>query len=735
MKFGKFELDPIHYQLRRDGQVLKLERIPMELLVLLVERNGQIVSRDEIVARLWGKDVYLDTEHGINTAVRKIRRVLEDDSEQPKFVQTVTGKGYRFAAQSVSTTGSEYAPPKVAGAEARNDPTNSNRNRPSSIASGESLSFPVNAGSQDSFLVAVPPTRPWFKPTFMRSALVLLVAVVSVLAMYKAWSWLTKTPPPETVNTVPFTSDPGSETGPTFSPDGQQIAFTGNETHLWGRGYLYVKQIGSEHLLRLTNYPGQVVSSWSPDGRYLAFIRHTYSEENAGLYLISPLGGPERKLAEPPDFRPPSWSADGKWLAYTRGNSPNQSKVHVVNVDTGEHRVLPDPSPDCPDTAYPTYSYDGKYLAVVCSAQGVFRIYVQLPEGGEAHEIAVVRNWIEGLSWTADSRSLIYSDTRFLWRVSIDGEKTEKLLFAEDAVTPVVARSASRLAYVQSKFPADIWRLDLAKPSTPARPATKLISSTRGQLSPRISPDGKRVAFESLRSGNSEIWVCDLDGSNPVQLSVFGGPGTWAPGWSPDSHRIAFDSRVSGHAELYIVNADGGPVQRLITGTADASVPVWSADGQWIYFLTVNTPGVWKVSANGGNAVPLTKKRAYWLQVSPDGTRVFFSTTTQIVELWSVSAAGGNERREEGSPFQEASWTLANGGIYFIALSGEQLTDAHYSLNFLELASHRVKKIADPGQTLPAWLGGMTVSPDGHTLLFSKIDRPQVDIMLVEGFH
>lgn len=98
-KFGEFELDSARFELRRDGQVLKLERIPMELLILLAEKDGDVVGRLEIVERLWGKDVFLDTEHGINTAIRKIRQALRDDPDNPRFLQTVTGKGYRFVGQ------------------------------------------------------------------------------------------------------------------------------------------------------------------------------------------------------------------------------------------------------------------------------------------------------------------------------------------------------------------------------------------------------------------------------------------------------------------------------------------------------------------------------------------------------------------------------------------------------------------------------------------------------------
>jgi len=93
VKFDEFELDCNRYQLLRAGDRVKLEKLPMALLILLLEKDGHLVTREEIVDRLWGKDVFLDTEHGINTAIRKVRHVLRDDPERPRFVQTVTGKG------------------------------------------------------------------------------------------------------------------------------------------------------------------------------------------------------------------------------------------------------------------------------------------------------------------------------------------------------------------------------------------------------------------------------------------------------------------------------------------------------------------------------------------------------------------------------------------------------------------------------------------------------------------
>ena len=97
-QFGDFTLDQSRYRLQKGERLLRLEKLPMELLILLAQRRGELVSREEIAEHLWGKDVFLDVDHGINTAVRKLRRVLRDDPDKPRFVETVVGKGYRFAA-------------------------------------------------------------------------------------------------------------------------------------------------------------------------------------------------------------------------------------------------------------------------------------------------------------------------------------------------------------------------------------------------------------------------------------------------------------------------------------------------------------------------------------------------------------------------------------------------------------------------------------------------------------
>jgi DNA-binding winged helix-turn-helix (wHTH) protein len=98
VRFDDFVLDFGRFQLSRSGQAIRLEGLPLQLLMFLIEKKGQLVTREQISSELWGKDVFVDVEQSINTAIRKVRMALEDDSEQPQYVQTVVGRGYRFIA-------------------------------------------------------------------------------------------------------------------------------------------------------------------------------------------------------------------------------------------------------------------------------------------------------------------------------------------------------------------------------------------------------------------------------------------------------------------------------------------------------------------------------------------------------------------------------------------------------------------------------------------------------------
>jgi serine/threonine protein kinase/Tol biopolymer transport system component len=565
------------------------------------------------------------------------------------------------------------------------------------------------------------------------------LAAAFLLATAFAAYWFRRAPvrPAQNLTVVPLTSYPGAEQYPSFSPDGNEIAF------IWNLD-LYVKQVGSEKAVLLTR--GAIAPAWSPDGRSIAFAR--LGKTDSAVYSIPALGGPERKLSEASlalwVWGQLSWSPDSKWLAFP---GPDKAvpvdaplaQINLLNVETLEHRVLPKASPNCETSVLPAFSSTGDALALFCATSvGVGNIFVQPLQGGKTRELVHIQGDLAGLAWNVDDKSILYSLNNFLWRVPASGGTPEKLLFAQGVQGLTVARTGKRLAFAQQSFLRNnlhIQRLDLAGPAKPLHEPVTIISSTQGEEEPRISPDGKRIAFGSTRSGSSEIWVADSDGSNAIKVSSFGGPLTGTPRWSPDSQRIVFDSRASGRSELYIVRADGGPPQRFPTGTPDAAEPFWSADGQWIYFKALTgQPGLWKTPVAGGPAVQLIKGPAGLPQEIPGTSRVAYITTFGG-DLISVADGGGDERLitgirvPPGYPIYDA-WTPSRAGVYFI-----DGTTKPNSIQLLDLATHRLQHVADFKGYLQTWGSGPSVSADGKILVWAEGNPIEGDIMLVEGFQ
>src|SRR5262249_21705522 len=172
--------------------------------------------------------------------------------------------------------------------------------------------------------------------------------------------------------------------------------------------------------------------------------------------------------------------------------------------------------------------------------------------------------------WTEDGSDIVVSSDQGLWRIGISrfaarAAESERLPFGEDACCPAISLRSHRLAYLHHNSPNySIWRLAVPRGLSARNLTTagsfnrSFIASTRHDFSPQLSLDGKRIAFASERSGNMEIWVCNSDGSSPVQLTFFHGPMVTTPRWSPDGRRIAFDSDAKGEFDIWVVGADGG---------------------------------------------------------------------------------------------------------------------------------------------------------------------------------
>jgi Tol biopolymer transport system component len=372
---------------------------------------------------------------------------------------------------------------------------------------------------------------------------------------------------------------------PSFSPDGNQVAFAWNGSgsgQTQGNFDIYLKLIGGSEPVRLTHDPADEFSpAWSPDGRFIAFLR-TLSADRAGVFLIPAIGGRERKLAEiyqgnpfGPHYGPfLAWFPDGKWLAVADTASPGEpDALFLLSVESGEKTRLTSPPQKCND-ASPAVSPDGRTLAFNRFAgRNIADLFlVQLAENlipsGEPSRLTFENRYSAGPAWTPDGRAIVFSSgtsrTPGLWEIAPSGRagrtaKPEQLSFAgEGASQPVISRQG-HLAYAVVALDIDVWKLDLNGGRPAQRPPVDLISSTRIDADARYSPDGKRIVFVSNRSGSFEIWMCNADGSNPVQLTSFASFFYIdSPRWSPDGRMIYFRYNPGGKPGMYVISSEGG---------------------------------------------------------------------------------------------------------------------------------------------------------------------------------
>jgi Tol biopolymer transport system component len=277
----------------------------------------------------------------------------------------------------------------------------------------------------------------------------------------------------------------------------------------------------------------------------------------------------------------------------------------------------------------------------------------------------------------------------------------------------------------------NIWRVEVAVPNGRISSPMKLISSTRFDGDAQFSPDGKRVAFCSDRTGRDEVWMCDSDGLNAVRLTSLGIGSTTSVSWSPDGQQIALSWNPEGQWDIYITNVNGAKPKRLTSGPATDVCTSWSRDGRWIYFASDRSGEyqVWKIPAGGGEATQLTRRGGYQAIESPDSQWVYYvKSADDFTSLWKVPREGGEETQVLESVFGQ-SFVIVNEGIYFIPRPDHA---GRSSLQFFNFVTKKIRSITTIEMPAGYFL---SISPDGRWILYSQNDQTGSDLMLVENFR
>lgn len=539
---------------------------------------------------------------------------------------------------------------------------------------------------------------------------------------------------------IPLTSYPELEEHPSLSPDGSRVAFE------W-KGDIYVKEIDGEGLAQVTNHSAvETWPSWSPDGRMIAFVR-------GGEVFVTPsIGGGERKVAE--SMGSTAWMPDGSALLVTSKAPAGTRSVFHVSLVTGEKRRLTYPHDRSVGDVAMAVSPDGQMLAFHRVVVQGGDLYVVPVEGGRPQRLTNDNRPKFGFRWMPDGSELVFSSAQTgwsrLWRLQPRaGESPGKAELidepGDDARFPSISGAAQgrpqRLAYQRYTRNFDIRRASITGPEgTPRhslRPSVTLITSTRMDFYPSISPDGNRVAFVSDRSGVRELWICNIDGSDPARLTSFNGPDVLYPRWSPDGARLIFSALTgpNGNFESYTISSGGGNPHKLnASEVRSIAHPIFSRDGRWIYFIPGPMQGsvdVWKIPSSGGKATQITRSGAFRPEESPDGKLLYYGKR-DTSGLWSIPVDGGDERKVLDSVTAN-NWTVASQGIYYIDFAGEP--GAPKNLNFYDFRTGKVSQVGQLEPTVSTSFSGISVSADGRSLLYSDVTNVTSDLMLLDGFR
>jgi serine/threonine protein kinase len=552
---------------------------------------------------------------------------------------------------------------------------------------------------------------------------------------------------------TPLTTDPGYEGEPTFSADGQRLAYVSDRT---GNFEIFLKQISGGPDINLTNnLADDVQPAFSPDGKQIAFVSTRASSSNllypgvdysllgGDIWVMPALGGSARRIAESGNF--PSWSPDGTAIIYTNGTTWFRQKMFRVSAQGGEPQEIPitfkSDEPPAPFWLHPSYSPDAHWIAF--DAGG--KVFIVSAAGGEARPI------VRGLHpvWTSDGR-IIYSNGTLgksfsLWQVPLS--TTEGIASGpaqpitvgrgrdmQAAISPdnkVIAFAAQGLSFNVEVLPFD---------AETGHETGEVKSVTQGaNVIYFCSGNGDSIVFESYVGSGSHIWRVDPN-SVPIQLTSDQNFTDTVPRWSPEGKTIAFIRRPANTPEsvatgrsssLWLMSPDGANPRRLIENAAN---PVWMPSGKAIaYGSVVNgnqnqlniydlTIGTARQITNEPGVVPICT-------FSPDGKWLIYqSNPNGNIDLRAIPADGGESRIVVGTLHQDYHPSVSPSGNWlYVQLDHKNIYRVPGpAQNWRQAEPQKVTNFPESG----LFLEDPQVSRDGRQLIYSH-GRISGDLWLI----
>jgi len=569
LKFGPYLVDLAAGEIRKNGSRIRLQEKPLRVLALLAERQGQLVTREELRKRLWPEDTFVDFETGLNTAVSKLRDALSDSAEKPRYIETIPRRGYRFVAP-VETVGSNGLGTIALPSTPTNGESTSILTSTSTLVAPSTqieLQAEKLAAADKQIQKIRSRSAAWIRATMAAAALLLLLTV---------W-WLTPLPDPRITQTFAVTESGRLDYLVRPATDGARIFYVeraGDHYDL-----MQASANGGEAQKLSAPFPNTLIWDVSPDSsKYLitSFVRRG---EPSPLWSWPATGGVPVKIG---DIQSGSatFSPDGRQIAYHVGND-----LLTANADGTGVRKLGTFS-DQPDS--PVWSPDGRSIRFNRNDpdRDTSAIWEIAPDGKNLHSVLpgwqITPKQCCG-TWTPAGRYFLFVDfsqaQKRLYALREKGEWWRRsprgpFLLAAEATgswSPLASRDGTHVYYYGASWQSDLEILDVA---------TQQYSAVLSEKHPAmlgVSLNGEWVSY--INSVSRVLWTSHLNGSDSRQIPLPGMDGAF-PRFSPDNQRIAFTGlKVGSPKNVYIVSAGGGTPQPVVDNASGMSDPDWAPDG------------------------------------------------------------------------------------------------------------------------------------------------------------
>jgi Tol biopolymer transport system component/DNA-binding winged helix-turn-helix (wHTH) protein len=634
-RFLDCTLDLCSGELRQNGRRFLLPEQPFRILSLLIRQPGALVTRDELRRELWPDDTFVDFEHGLNAAIKRLREALGDSASTPRFIETLPRRGYRF----------------IGGLEdGRTVP-------PHDGAASASLAMPESSAS-----VGRRSDRRGTRWVVAASAATVLTVVAGVLA---SLGFRESFRADVARDLTRLTSTSGLNVDPALSPDGSLLAYASDRAGAGGFD-IWVQPVGGSDPLRLTSDAAdEAEPSFSPDGSEVVFSRRDH-----GLYLVGTLGGEPRLIVRAPWARSPRFSPDGRWIVYwtgfpasvIAGGIPDAlGNILIVPSGGGVPRELP---VRVASARYPIWSPDGErilFLGEENTDEKLFDWYLVRSDGTDlvnTHAVQAIQ--AAGLrdgppipgAWSAQQDAVLFAtndaDSSSVWQIGLSRStgrvngSPQRLTFGTAGERSPSIAASGRVAFTSVVENVDVWRVPVdASTGVATGPLERVTDSTARDRLASVTADGRTVAFISSRTKHDEVWVRELETGRERQITHAGSDDATLSG---DGSRIAFATAKGGASRLEIIESSGGPPVPLCEG---CNIPAdWSPDGARVLFGRGMPTRLFAYDVSSGRQTELfshPKWNLHGARFSSDGRWVAFHTTNSpnVRQVYAAPAFQG----------------------------------------------------------------------------------------------